>query len=339
MLAAMLVSSGNFLFGNLAVREIGPVTLAFWRNAVALACTVPFVVRGRPDLAGYFRRRKLELLVLSGLGSVLTAWFMYLGLRADDLINLSFGYTLIPLMAVLFSALLLGERLSSIQYLGLGVAFLGALVFAFHGDLELLLSFQPHEAFLWMVAVCATRSLYLVLLKRWDVHPAPGEGLFVLLAIGTALLLPGLVADEIASDAALDYPWPVWGSIAFRHRHGCLVSAPDQLRHRSDRRHPGVAVHLHGAAVRHGRIDGVPRQPTAGLPGHRRDLRCGRGLPRVVVPRARAAPERGPPLRPRRGATQPPGKRSSRSAQIAWAALRPGAMLMPEPGRLPAPHN
>jgi drug/metabolite transporter (DMT)-like permease len=37
----------------------------------------------------------------------------------------------------------------------------------------------------------------------------------VLLAIGTALLLPGFVVHEIASGAALDYSWPVWGSIAF----------------------------------------------------------------------------------------------------------------------------
>lgn len=215
LLAAMLISSGNFLFGNLAVREIDPATLAFWRNAIALACTVPFVLAVRPDVAGYVRGRKLKLLVLSALGSVLTAWLMYLSLRSDDLINLSVGYTFIPLLAVLFSALLLAERLSSIQYFGLGIAFAGALVFAFHGDLGLLLRFEPHEAFLWMIAVCAVRSLYLVLLRRWKVHPSPGEGLFVLLAIGTALLLPAFVGEEIAGRATLDYPWPVWASIAF----------------------------------------------------------------------------------------------------------------------------
>lgn len=215
LLAAMLISSGNFLFGNLGVREIDPVTLAFWRNAIALACTVPFVVAVRPDVAAYVRGRKLKLLVLSALGSVLTAWLMYLSLRSDDLINLSVGYTFIPLLTVLFSALLLAERLSSIQYFGLAIAFADALVFAFHGNLGLLLRFEPHEAFLWMIAVCATRSLYLVLLKRWDVHPSPGEGLFVLLAIGTALLLPAFLAEEIATEAPLAYSWPVWASIAF----------------------------------------------------------------------------------------------------------------------------
>jgi drug/metabolite transporter (DMT)-like permease len=118
-------------------------------------------------------------------------------------------------MTVLFSALLLAERLSPIQYLGLVAAFLGALVFAFQGDLENLARFDPHEAFLWMLAVCVTRSLYLVLLKRWDVHPAPGEGLFILLALGAAILTPAFLAAEIADRAPLDYSWPVWGSIAF----------------------------------------------------------------------------------------------------------------------------
>jgi drug/metabolite transporter (DMT)-like permease len=215
LVAAMLISSCNFLLANLAVREIDPVTLAFWRNAIATACFAPFVAWARRDLLGYFRRQKVRLLVLTVIGVILPAWFMYLSLRSDDLINLSVGYTFIPLMAVLFSALLLAERLAPIQYFGLAAAFLGALVFAFQGDLENLARFDPHEAFLWMLAVCVTRSLYLVLLKRWDEHPAPSEGLFVLLALGTVIMIPAFLAEEIASRAPLDYSWPVWGSIAF----------------------------------------------------------------------------------------------------------------------------
>jgi len=215
MLAAMLISSGNFMFGNLAVREIQPWTLAFWRTAIALACVLPFAVQARSDLVGYFRRQKVKVLVLTLTGVVLPAWFMYLSVRSDDLIDLGVAYTFIPLMTVLFSAWLLAERLAPIQYLGLAAAFLGALVFAFRGALATLASFDPHVGFLWMLAVCVVRSLYLVLLKKWDMHPSPGEGLFVLLALGTAILLPGVLGQEVASGAPLDYSWPVWGSIAF----------------------------------------------------------------------------------------------------------------------------
>jgi drug/metabolite transporter (DMT)-like permease len=215
LLVAMLISSGNFMLGNLAVREIAPSTLAFWRTAIATACVLPVALRARRDLIGYARRQKAKVLVLTLTGVVLPAWFMYLSVRSDDLIDLSVGYTFIPLLAVLFSAWLLAERLAPIQYLGLAAAFAGALVFAFRGDLAGLASFDPHVGFLWMLAVCVVRSLYLVLLRRWRMHPAPGEGLFVLLALGTVILLPGFVGQEAAGERALDYTWPVWGSIAF----------------------------------------------------------------------------------------------------------------------------
>ena len=215
LLAAVLISSGNFMFGNLAVREIEPWTLAFWRTAIGMACVLPLALRARRDLAGYFRRQKIRVLVLTLTGVILPAWLIYRSLRSDDLIDLAVAYTFIPLLAVLFSAWLLAERLTPIQYLGLAAAFAGALVFAFRGALANLLSFDPHVGFLWMLAVCLARSLYLVLLRKWDMHPSPGEGLFVLLGLGTAILLPGFLGQEVAEGEPLDYSWAVWGSIAF----------------------------------------------------------------------------------------------------------------------------
>ena len=214
VLAAMLIASGNFVFGNLAVSEIEPSTLTFWRTAIGTACLLPLVLQARRDLGGFLRQQKAKTLILMLTGVVLPPWFIYLSLRSDNLIDLSVGYTLIPLMAVLFSALLLQERLSRWQYLGLAAALLGALVFAFNGQLENLRSFDPHAGFLWILAVCLTRSLYLVLLKKWDMHLAPGEGLFVLLGLGAALMLPVFIANEV-SGQPFDYSWGVWASIAF----------------------------------------------------------------------------------------------------------------------------
>jgi drug/metabolite transporter (DMT)-like permease len=215
LLVAMLISSGNFLLGNLAVRDIEPLTLAFWRTAIALACVLPFAIPARHDIAMYFRRQKAGVVVLTLTGVVLPAWLMYRALRFDDLIDLAVAYTFIPLLVVLLSAWLLAERLAGVQYLGFIAAFGGALVFAFRGALANVASFDPHVGFLWMLAVCLVRALYLVLLRKWDMHPSPGEGLPVLLGLGTAILLPGFLGREAASDAPLGYPWPVWGSIAF----------------------------------------------------------------------------------------------------------------------------
>lgn len=215
LLLAMLVSAGNFLFGNLAVNEVPPVVLAFWRCLIAVICVVPFVLKKQGNPIRYFRSNSLRITILAIVGVVFTPWLVYLALRSNDLIDLGAGYTSVPLLTILFSALLLGERLQGVQYLGVALALAGALVFAFRGSLSNLVEFNPHLAFLLMIASNTFRGLYLVLLKKWDLHPKPEEGMFVLLIIGTLILSPVFVAYEVSTPAPFDYSWKVWGSILF----------------------------------------------------------------------------------------------------------------------------
>lgn len=215
LLGTMLISAGNFLFGNLAVNEMPAGVLAFWRCLIAAICVLPFVLLkgGRPFRS--LRQNWRQLAVLSFVGVVACPWLVYLALRSDDLIDLGAGYTSVPLLTILFSALLLGERLRAIQYIGVAIALAGALVFAFRGSLSELVGFHPHVAFLLMIASNALRGLYLVLLKKWDVHPKPEDGLFVLFVLGTLMLLPVFVAHEMTTSAPLAYGWSVWGSVLF----------------------------------------------------------------------------------------------------------------------------
>ena len=41
LLLAMLISAGNFLFGNMAVKEILPIVLTFWRCLIGALCVYP----------------------------------------------------------------------------------------------------------------------------------------------------------------------------------------------------------------------------------------------------------------------------------------------------------
>lgn len=215
LILAMLISAGNFLFGNLAVKEIPPIVLAFWRCLIAALCVLPFVLNKQGNLIRYFRRAWLRLVAVAVVGVVVSPALIYLALRSNELIDLGAGYTSIPLLTILFSALLLGERLRAVQYFGVAIALAGALVFAFRGSLSDLVNFEPHVAFLLMIASNAFRGLYLVLLKKWDLHPKPEEGLFVLLIIGVLVFLPVFVAYEVGTPRPFDYSWQVWASILY----------------------------------------------------------------------------------------------------------------------------
>ncbi|TMV04866.1 DMT family transporter [Ruegeria sediminis] len=215
LLLAMLISAGNFLFGNLAVNEVPPVVLAFWRSLIAAVCVLPFVIVKRGNPLGCFLGNWLRMTVLATVGVVFTPWLVYLALRSNDLIDLGAGYTSVPLWTILISALLLGERLRPLQYLGVALALVGALVFVFRGSLANLGEFKPHLAFLLMIASNAFRGLYLVLLKKWDLHPKPEEGLFVILVLGCLIMSPFVIAYETGAPKPFDYSWQVWGSILF----------------------------------------------------------------------------------------------------------------------------
>ncbi|MFA3919858.1 DMT family transporter [Ruegeria hyattellae] len=215
LLLAMLISSGNFLFGNLAVNEVDPVVLTFWRCLIAAIFVLPLVMKRQNKLIRHFQSSWLRLTTLACIGVVATPWFVYSALRSNDLIDLGAGYTSVPLLTILFSALLIGERLQSVQYLGVAIALAGALVFVFRGEFSNLINFDPHLAFLLMIASNACRGLYLVLLKKWNMQPKPDEGLFVIFVVGIAVLLPFVLFLEAGTSRPFVYSWQVWGSILF----------------------------------------------------------------------------------------------------------------------------
>ena len=215
MLLAMVIVSGNFVFGNHAMQDLPALPLSFWRTVIAMLCLLPLAIISRKNIAAFFFENKLKAITLVLTGVVLPPWFIYLALNSSKLVDLSVGYTSIPLMTVLLSAIFLSERLSIVQYLGLVFALFGSLVFAFHGDLENVSNFDPHVEFLWIIACAFSRSVYLVLLKLWNVHPSPSEGLFLLLLLGTLVLLPGFVHHATTEMSPLEYSPQLWGSILF----------------------------------------------------------------------------------------------------------------------------
>ncbi|MEM8631955.1 MAG: DMT family transporter [Pseudomonadota bacterium] len=212
---AMLISSGNFIAGNLAVDDVSPAVLTFWRCLIAALCVLPFVVRARGHPLRYLMQTWRYLIPLSIVGVVLAPLLIYLALRSEDLIDLAAGYTSIPVITIFLSAFVMGERLTAAQYLGILAALLGALVFAFDGNWAKLVAFDPHVPFLFMLAAAFARALYLVLLRKWKIHPKPQEGLFAALVIGMLVLLPFFLAEEIPELDFLTYTPALWGSILF----------------------------------------------------------------------------------------------------------------------------
>ena len=180
--------SGNWVVGRGARGDVPPVALAFWRWALAFACTLPFAWPHRaqawPALRAHWRI--LGLLALLGITGYNT--LAYFGLQYTTATNGVLLNSFIPIVIIGLGCVFLGHRLRRLQTLGVAVSLAGVTVIVAHGEAARLaaLSFNPGD--LWIMLSVFVWAGYTLLLAR---RPA-GLHPMLLLALLTGLGLVGL---------------------------------------------------------------------------------------------------------------------------------------------------
>jgi drug/metabolite transporter (DMT)-like permease len=195
----MLCWSGNWIVGR-AVREaFDPITLNFWRWVVATAALAPFAL---PQLAGKREaiRRHAGLLALLALAGVAVFQaLIYHGLRSTTAVNGVLLNSSGPLFILLCAWVIDRRRATLRQVAGMLISFAGIVVILTHGELARLaeLEFQAGDA--WILAAMPVWGVYSVLLKRLPAELSGTALLFVLAAIGVAMLAPLAAIEALRS--------------------------------------------------------------------------------------------------------------------------------------------
>jgi drug/metabolite transporter (DMT)-like permease len=140
LVAVLLLWAGHFPVGKLGVAELGPLTLTAGR---ALLATPWLLVAARLDgpLARPLVRRDLVafvVLALTGLVGNTTLWFW--GLKYTTPINAGILGAVSPVVVAVVAALLLGDRLRALNWLGIALGAAGVLVTVSRGSLAVLLT-------------------------------------------------------------------------------------------------------------------------------------------------------------------------------------------------------
>jgi drug/metabolite transporter (DMT)-like permease len=200
----MLLWAGNWVVGRALREEIDPVTLNFWRWAIAALALAPFAL---PQLAGrgeLIRRNLGLLLLLSFTGVVLFQTLVYLGLRSTTAVNGVLLNSAQPLFILLCSWVLGRERATLRQSAGMLVSFAGIVVILARGDPAALRELQFHAGDAWILLAMPIWGIYSVLLKR---RPPQLEGiafLFVISLLGVVMLAPLYALELLRSSPQ----WP-----------------------------------------------------------------------------------------------------------------------------------
>ncbi|MBK8115488.1 MAG: DMT family transporter [Candidatus Accumulibacter sp.] len=189
--------SGNMVLGRAIRDQVPPLSLAFWRWAIALALVLPLALphlRAQWPLlrAGW---QAVVVLGLLGVGGYNT--LAYVGLQYTPATNAVLLNSFIPIATITLSWLFLSKHLRALEWLGVLLSFAGVTAIVCRGDIATLAMLTPNIGDLWMLAAVFTWALYTIGLQWRPVGLNPMLLLAAFTLVGLAALAPAY-AWEIA---------------------------------------------------------------------------------------------------------------------------------------------
>lgn len=186
--------AGNFVLGR-AIRDVvPPVTLAFWRWALASLVVSPVALPRIRAAVPVLRAHAGVIVLLSFLGIAVFNTLVYLGLHGTTAVNAVLLQSLMPVAIVLLAMAIDGARLRPVQAVGIALSLAGAVWVLVRGDLAVLIGLRlaPGDG-LVLIAVLSYAA-YSVLLRR---RPAldPFVFLWVTFVLGMLMLAPAFAFE------------------------------------------------------------------------------------------------------------------------------------------------
>ncbi len=187
--------AGNYVFGTFVVEELSPVWITFSRWVLALFILIPLArVIEKPKWED-IKANIIPLIVLGLLGIIGYNLLLYTALHYTSPTNAALLSAVNPAVIVLFSMLLLKEKLKRFQVLGLAISMLGALLIITKGNIFGMFVMEYNRGDLIMVAAVVVWTLYSIVGKRVSVPPITATAVSTLFAM--IMLAPFALAQDI----------------------------------------------------------------------------------------------------------------------------------------------
>jgi drug/metabolite transporter (DMT)-like permease len=163
--------AGNFVLGRGIHEFIPPIALAwtrwFFATLIVLPFAIPHLKRDWPVI-----RANLPILLffgIIGVGAFNT--LSYTGLNYTTALNALVMQSSGPVLIVISSFFIFGDKISLRQALGITASLTGVLIMIARGDTNMLAGFELNPGDLWILAALALWSLYTACLRlRPPIH-------------------------------------------------------------------------------------------------------------------------------------------------------------------------
>jgi len=193
----VLFWSGNMVLGRAIREQVPPLSLAFWRWAIALALVLPLALPHLRAQWPLLRRGWRPVLILGLLGVAGYNTLAYVALTYTAATNAVLLNSFIPIATIALSWAFLKKHLRGIEWLGVLLSFIGVTTIICRGDPQTLARLSLNIGDLWMLAAVFTWALYTIGLQWRPVGVGPLLLLAAFTVVGLLALAPAY-AWEIA---------------------------------------------------------------------------------------------------------------------------------------------
>lgn len=201
LLVTALLWGGNAVAGKLAVGHVTPMTLVFFRWAIAVAVLLPIGGRAFVEDWPVIRRHLLLILLLGACGFSLFNVIFYAALNYTTAINVSIEQASMPILIIVANFIFFRLWVGWAQALGVALTVVGVVITASHGDLAGLMRLNLNFGDAIMLVAVILYSGYSVGLR---LKPAlQWQSLMLALSIAALVTSVPFFVWEVASSVAV----------------------------------------------------------------------------------------------------------------------------------------
>ncbi|HVY06587.1 MAG TPA: DMT family transporter [Burkholderiales bacterium] len=182
--------AGNWVVGRAMRNDMPPIAMGFWRWTLAFLLMLPFAAGELRSKWRVAREHWITLTALGCLGAIAFNTLIYVGLQYTATTNGVLFNSISPILIILLSWILLRERISPLQALGVIVSLCGVVAIIARGDLATLAGFHFNRGDLWLISAMVLWSLYTFVLRKRPKELSALAFLAAMLMLSLPLLLP-----------------------------------------------------------------------------------------------------------------------------------------------------
>jgi drug/metabolite transporter (DMT)-like permease len=188
---ATLIWSGNFIVARGVIKDIPPVSLAFFRWLTATVIILPFAWKYFVPELKIIKQRFFFFFLAAATGVSMFNTFVYIAGHYSSAINMAIlGTCSSPIISVILARIFLKERIPALRIVGMLVCIIGILVLLSKGNFQNLVSFRFTKGDWWILAAALAFAVYNTSVKKKPAAMHPVNFLFVIFLLGTIILVP-----------------------------------------------------------------------------------------------------------------------------------------------------